>query len=175
MTAYKYQPPDKLQELLQEVNGLQTTLHTSDEAEYAYLDAGVFSGICIEVENPTGGDALYIDLAGDFTLSFGDWQASYEAAPEEYALMLADLRNLLADRLYIVNVYCKEEWICSLTMEGTDIRTDAVVKEVREFLHTADCDEFIRLIRDKGAGIRCCFWTKGKKNIRLRPGEFGKN
>ena len=168
----KMNPPEKLPEILQELRGLQTTIHTAGEEDYDYLEG---ESVCVEAENPAGGEALYIDLGEDITLSFGDWQAFYEADEDEYGLALRNLRDLLADRLYVVNVYCREDWICSLTMEETQVRPDAVKKEVREFLHTADCDEFIRLIQEKGAGVHCMFWSKGKKNLRIRPGEFGRD
>lgn len=163
------QPSEMLQVFLAELSGLQTTIHTPGEEDFEYLEG---DGICIEADNPAGGEALYIDLGEDITLSYGDWQAFYEAEEDDCALALENLRDLLADRLYVVNVFCREDWICSMTMEDTAIRADAVKKEIREFLHTAECDEFIGLIREKGAGIRCQFWTKGKKNLKLRPGEL---
>ena len=169
---HTFEPSEKLQEFLQELRALQTTIHTAGEEDYEYLEG---DSVCIEAENPSGQDALFVDLGEDITLTYGDWQALYEADEEDYALALQNLRDLLANRLYVVNVFCREDWICSLTMEDSAIRTDAVIKEIREFLHTADCDEFIRLIQEKGAGVHCQFWSKGKKNIRIRPGEFGRH
>ena len=87
-------------------------------------------------------------------------------------LLLQELEKLLGNAMYTVVVYCRDSWICSMTIEAAEISAGTVRTQLKEFLHSADCDAFISLIREKGAGIRCAYWTKGKKNIRLRPGEF---
>lgn len=165
----QWRPSDRLAELLQVLSSLQTTIHTGEEEGYEYLEG---NGVCIEADNPSGGEPLFVDLEDGFTVTLGEWEAFYEAEEEDWVLLLQELEKLLGNAMYTVVVYCRDSWICSMTIEAAEISAGTVRTQLKEFLHSADCDAFISLIREKGAGIRCAYWTKGKKNIRLRPGEF---
>ena len=160
---------DRLPELLQILGGLQTTIHTGEEEGYEYLEG---DGVCIEADNPAGQEALFLDLEEGFTVTAGEWEAYYEADEEDWALLLDDLKKLLENKMYTAVVHCRDAWICSMTVEEEEINAGTVKRQLKEFLHSADCDAFISLIREKGAGVRCAFWTRGRKNIRLRPGEL---
>lgn len=164
-----WRPSDRLAELLQNLRNLQTTIHTGEEEGYEYLEGG---SVCIEADNPSGGDPLFIDLEDGFTVTLGEWEAYYEADEEDWKLLTEELNRLLQNEMYTVVVYCRDAWICSMTIEEAEISAGTVKKQLKEFLHSADCDSFISLIREKGAGVRCAFWTGGKKNVRLRPGEL---
>jgi hypothetical protein len=70
-------------------------------------------------------------------------------------------------------VNCGKDWICSLSIDEPKIDKAALQDRIKDFLHSADCDVFIRQMNKAGCEINCNFWdVKKSKTFRLRPGEF---
>ncbi|MGN0363036.1 MAG: hypothetical protein ACI4ET_09375 [Bilifractor sp.] len=166
----KVRPAAMLGEVIDILDGQKIATYTREDAGYEYLKNGNF---CVAVLNPVGEDDLYIDLEDGFTLTYGDWNAHYEATERDFEHLRQDIIEFLSGRMYLASVYSGKEWLCSLTMHENDVSKAHLFKQTADFLHSADCDPFIQLLKNKGGMIDCRFWNvKRDREIRIRPGEF---
>ena len=152
------------------LGGQKITTYTNEDEGYEYLKNGNF---CVSVLNPKGDDDLYIDLEDGFTLTYGDWNAHYEATDRDFEHMRKDVEDFLANRMYLAAVYSGKDWICSFSIHENDVSKMHLFRQTKEFLHSADCDQFIELLKNKGGVIDCSFWdVKRSREIRVKPGDF---
>jgi hypothetical protein len=166
----RIKPVSRFNEIMDMLKGYSTSIYTNEDDGYDYLDDGYF---CIAVLNPAGEDDLYIDIEDGFTLTYGDWDAHYEPYPRQYQHMCEDIRKFLQGDSYLAVVNCGKDWICSLSIDEPKINKAALKDRIKDFLHSADCDVFIRQMNKAGCEINCNFWdVKKSKTFHLRPGEF---
>ena len=166
----KIRPAAMLGAVLDFLGGQKIATYTNEDEGYEYLKNGYF---CVSVLNPKGSDDLYIDLEDGFTLTYGDWNAHYEATDRDFEHMREDVVDFLANRMYLAIAYSGKEWICSLTIHENDVSKARLLRQTKDFLHSADCDPFIQLLNHKGGEIDCNFWdVKRNREIRVNPGEI---
>lgn len=166
----KLQPGSKLGEILKTLQDYNIATYTGEDEGYDYLDEGDY---CITVLNPSGDADLYIDLEDGFTLTCGEWDAHYEPYPKDYRNMMEDIRRFLEGGMYLAVVSQGADWICSLSVNQKEPDKAFLLNQLREFLHSADCDVFIREIGKRGASVNCIFWNSEKcRTIRVRPGDL---
>ncbi len=161
-------PLEKQAEIMERLRGRDVIQYTSRDEGFEYLPE---NGICIGVLNPSGEQDLYIDLEEDFIVSCGEWDAHYAASRNDYQKMLEDIEQFLNGELYLAVVYVRKDWICSLSIAQKKIDRRFLLQRVKDFLHSAGGDLFIKEIREKGAEIRCMFWNeKRSQKITVKPG-----
>ena len=161
---------DKLGEIKAQLKKFKSNIYTNADEGYDYLKNGF---CCLEVKNPTGGDDLYIDLEKGFSLACGEWEGHYEATEDDYAKMMRYIDRFVKNELYLAVVYMSEEWICSFTVANSRVDKAPLVKQMKDFLHSADADEFIRMIKKEGAVITCTFWNRDRnREVKIAKGTL---
>ncbi len=117
--GYYHEIPDtttKKDEILECCSGHEIVIHSNAEEDYDFLADG-HPGI--EVRNPfPGGESLYIDLDGTFTLSFHGWHAHYDAYEYDYGLFLKRLKETLSCQSCAVICFAGAQWVYSVSSDS---------------------------------------------------------
>ncbi len=167
----RIKPESKLSSILDALQDYNLATYTGEDEGYDYLEKGYF---CVSVINPSGADDLYIDMEdGGFTVTYGNWDAHYDAYQNDYRRMMNDIQKFLRNEMYLAVVSQGQDWICSLSIDSPEINRTFLIRQTREFLKSAGAAEFVQQIKKKGALIECSYWNeKRNKEVRLRPGEM---
>lgn len=149
-------PADLLEELCRLFPEGSIEIHWAGEAdeEYHYLREGE---ICLTAKSP-GGEKLFLDLTDEFTLSFGAFHAHYAPDVSEYREMLADLRQILENKVCSGALYWfsggEKKWLGSTLVSRQELSRP--VKEVISFVLRQK--EFRQKLREHGGEARFSFW-----------------
>jgi len=167
----KIKPAEKFGEIMDFLDMYDTTVYTGSDEGYDYLENGEY---CIEVNSPSDGDSLFIDIENSgFSIACGDYEGHYNATDHDFRHMLDDLEKFMDGRMYLAVVLCKEMWICSLTVDRPAVDRKYLIRQTADFLRSADAAAFVKQIHDSGADIDCLWWDPSKNStISVRPGEM---
>jgi hypothetical protein len=169
--SVKIKPTEKLGDIKDFFDGYDTAVYTASDDGYDYLEDGEYS---VEVDNPTGEDHLIIDIFHDeFELWYGDWSAMYQNTESSYRHMKTDIENFLAGRMYLAVVTDGDEWVCSITINRSDVDKGYLKKQVAEYLRSANVGAWIDRMKADGAEISCRWWDSSRdQTLKLKPGEM---
>ena len=147
----------KKDEIMAELEGYHPVIHTNQEKEFDWLEEGDLS---ITVSKG-GEEVLYIDLNGEITLGIGGWHTHYAPYRLDYGAFLADLRNVLGNKMCAVVIKCNHEWMGSFTEMADSINKENLIRKTRSLLNDK---EFREKLRRYGYVIECNFFD-GTKNL----------
>lgn len=142
-------------------------VHSNADEEYAYLYK---DSRCITLKNSESRE-LYIDLEGDFTLSFGGWHSHYLTTIEEYDCLKDDIKSILTNQIGAV-VFLIEGNMFGSSLAYTPItnKKQAIEKVYDMFGNTK---EFLAKIYNKGVEVYCTYWDSiFDSSIILAPKEL---
>ena len=142
-------------------------VHTNADEGYDYLDDVSY---CLTLRN-TDGEELFIDLEGEFTLSYGGWHTHYFASDSEYECLKEDIISILTSKLGAVTLLVDGKWFGSSTTPSPITTKEQAIEKVRDVIDNTR--EFVRKVHRKGVEVTCKFWD-GKLDsvVVLAPEEF---
>ena len=142
-------------------------VHTCVDEGYDYLDDVSY---CITLKNAEG-EELFIDLEGEFTLSYGGWHTHYLASNSEFECMKEDIISILNNKLGVVTLLVDGKWFGSSTTETPITTKEQAIEKVRDVIDKIR--EFIRKVHRKGVEVSCKFWDRELDSVViLAPEEF---
>lgn len=142
-------------------------VHTHSDEGYDYLEDISY---CITLKNPDG-EELFIDLEGEFTLSYGGWHTHYFASNSEFECLKEDIISILTNKLGAVTFFVDGEWFGSSTTTNPIVNKELAIEKVCDFLENAK--EFAKKVHQKGIEVSCKFWdSKLDSAIIIPPKEF---
>lgn len=142
-------------------------VHTNADEGYDYLDDVSY---CITLRNADG-DELFIDLEGEFTLSYGGWHTHYFASNSEFECLKEDIISLLTNKMGAVTLQVNGKWFGSSTTSSPITNKEQAIEKVRDVIDNKR--EFIRKMHRKGVEVSCKFWDRKLDSmVVLAPEEF---
>lgn len=142
-------------------------VHTNADEGYDYLDDISY---CLTLKNPDG-EELFIDLEGEFTLSYGGWHTHYFASNSEFECLKKDIISILTNNLGIVTLLVNGKWLGRSTTPNPITNKEQAIRKVRDVIDNTS--EFIRKVHRKGVEVSCKFWNKKLDSmVILAPEEF---
>lgn len=106
---------EKQGDLLMALSGQHVTVHTSEEADFDYMEN---EDIAFVVKNPHGEEDLLIELCAEFSVFFEKWHGEYKATEAGYAQMKQDVAAILAGQAGALSLYVEDKW------QGTALCTE---------------------------------------------------
>ena len=141
-------------------------VHTNTEEEYDYLDEG---SRCITLKNPEGRE-LYIDLEGDFTLTFEEWHRHFLTTNEEYDSLKKYIIYILTNKVAANVILIEGEWSASSLTYSPITNKEQAIKTLYDIF---DGTKFLKQIYNKGVEIYCTYWDSAfDSSISLAPKEL---
>lgn len=133
-------PENVYDDVLELLRGFEVIEHSPQEEDWCHLCDSDFG---LEVKNPhPGGVPLLIDLAGNFSVFFGEWHAHYDACLDDYEDWFRPaVKNLLTNaRCTLWLADANGEWMESILSESAlrrDCSLDAALREcdIHEEMH----------------------------------------
>lgn len=142
-------------------------VHTNTDEGYEYLDDISY---CITLNNAEGNE-LFIDLEGEFTLTYGEWHTHYMATNDGYECLKEDILSILQNKWGIVVFIVDGKWFGSSTTEFPITTPKRAIGKV-EYVF-GEAKEFINEIQEKGVEIQCRYWDSSLDAIyQISPQEF---
>ena len=164
---YEIEPAFKLFCLESFLKGYEYEVHTSADEGYDYLSDLSY---CITLKNKDG-DELFIDLEGDFTLTYGGWHTHYFATPEDYECLKDDISAILTNKMGTVTYVVAGKCFGGSTTEQPITNKEEAIKKAKEMY--GDIKEFMQKIHDEGVELRCRYWNSVlNSNIVIAPNEI---
>lgn len=151
---YPYKKKDEICGLF---SGYKIIEHTNAEPDYTYLED---DDVILEIVNPYRDENLFIELAAEFTLFFGDWHCHYFADEEDYCEMKKDALALVNGEYGVLGLYAEGKWLGNTLLKEkvSDSTEPWTLIDKMNFP-----EEFLQKIRTKGASIPVDYWrTKGR-------------
>ena len=141
-------------------------VHTNADKDYDYLDDVSY---CLTLRNADG-EELFIDLEGEFTLSYGGWHTHFLATNSEFESLKEYILAILTNKFGAVTLSVDGKWIGSSTTTVPITQKKQAIEIVLEVL--GDTKEFLRKVNRKGVEVSCKFWDSGlDSTTTLSPGE----
>ena len=142
-------------------------VHTNADDGYDYLDDVSY---CLTLKNADG-EELFIDLEGEFTLSYGGWHTHYFASNSEFECLKEDIISILANKLGAVTLLVDGKWFGSSTTPSPITNKEQAIEKVRDVIDNTR--EFVRKVHRKGVEVSCKFWDRKLDSVVvLAPEEF---
>lgn len=151
------QPIDKLDEMVRALERYDPQVYRHWDSTYEYLDDNSAE---INLKN-TKGDVLAIDLEKDFSMYFSFWSRRYNRNLTEYSNMLHDLKNILNNNVFAINVLCNGKRIGHALSDNSDSSAETVKKQALDLpLNKDDLKKY-------GMELDCVFWDS-KENVNYK-------
>lgn len=149
-------PLDMLDDIQKRLQGYTFEIHRADdeEDEYDYLEEG---SVCITVLNPYQDNNLFIDLSGEFTLTFDISHCHYFAELDDYDNMLSDVLGILKNECCSAALYYGQtkKWLGS-----GFIRKEELSKPIKTlFSYVLRIPEFRKKLNSQGGEVQFQFWN----------------
>ena len=142
-------------------------VHTNADEGYDYLDDVSY---CLTLKNADG-EELFIDLEGEFTLSYGGWHTHYFASNSEFECLKEDIISILTNKLGAVTLLVNGKLFGSSTTPSPITNKEQAIEKVRDVIDNKR--EFIRKVHRKGVEVSCKFWDRKLDSVVvLAPEEF---
>ena len=162
-----YDPVYKLYALKEFLKDYPFEVHTNKDEGYDYLDDISY---CITLKNADGYE-LFIDLEGEFTLTYEGWHTHYLVDNYNYECLKEDITSILNNSWGAVIFYVDGKWFGSTTTSFPITTKEQAEEKVQEMF--GDTDEFMEKIRQEGVEVVCKFWdTSLNSTVRLAPKEL---
>lgn len=157
---------DKLYCLEHFLRDFDYEVHTNADADYDYLDDISY---CITLRNAAG-DEMFIDLEGEFTLTFQGWHTHYFCEQEWYDELKEDIMAYLKNEIGAVTFAINGKWFGSTTT-SKPVETKEQALEIVARMYRGE-REFQRKIHREGVEVHSSFWDSSLNSIiKLEPGE----
>ncbi len=120
------------QELTELFKDFPIITHTNEEQTYEYLGEG---DVELEILQPKRGSSLFIEITGEFTLSFGDWHAHYYPDLYYFSELKKDALAIVRGEYGVVSVREKGKWRGSTLLQeklSPDISAEALIEKLTE-------------------------------------------
>ena len=142
-------------------------VHTNADTDYDYLDDISY---CITLRNAAG-DEMFIDLEGEFTLTFQGWHSHYFCEQEWYEELKENIMAYLKNEMGAVTFAVNGKWFGSTTTEKP-VETKEQALEIVANMYKGE-REFLRKIHREGVEVHSCFWDSSLNSIiKIEPGEL---
>lgn len=156
-TGMEINPVDQLDALKALFRDVKIEIHypgdTSEEFKYLADD-----NVCITVLNPYQDEKMYIDLGDEFTLSYGMFHSHYFAEDSEYENMVADIRNILQNKMCVASIY--HYGSRKKCLGSTIVTRDMMSRPIKETFHfVLKFPEFKKKVADYGGEAQFFFWN----------------
>lgn len=153
----------KMPEIRSLLDGFLVEGHTCDDVGYDYLEGE--NCLAIVVKNSNSENDLFVDLAGECTLSFAQWHSHYSPYEYDFKLMLADIQSILHNDLCAVVAYSADDWLGSRLMSGDVINmpTKTLLKNVMKG------KEARQKIASIGGRVEIIFWNPDFNRVSAIP------
>lgn len=149
------------------LNDYAYEVHTNADEGYDYLDDVSY---CITLRNADG-EELFIDLEGEFTLSYGGWHTHYFDSNSEFECLKEDVMSILNNQLGSVTLQVDGKWFGGSTTQSPITTKEQAIEKVRNVL--GNTREFVCKVHRKGVEVSCKFWDKELDSVViLAPEEF---
>ena len=158
---------DKLYCLKHFLRDFDYEVHTHVDEGYDYLDDISY---CITLKNDDGHE-MFIDLEGEFTLSFQGWHTHYFCEQELYDELKEDIMDFLNNKMGAVTFVVNGEWFGS-TIARKPVENKEQALEIVAGMYKK-IREFQMKIHREGVEVRVCYWDSSlNSTIKIEPGEF---
>lgn len=151
------EPMEKLDELCERLKEYNPTVHRPDDPdpEYNYLEPGC---ACVTLDNPFREWPMFIDLEGEFSLTYGNWHSHYFGSESEYQCLLKDIDNILTNRACAATLFTgtEKKWLGSRLITKDQLER-LQVQEVFEYV--LKYPEFKKRLQDNGGIAEFRFWN----------------
>ncbi len=118
------------QELMELFKDFPIITHTNEEQAYEYLGEG---DVELEILQPKRGGSLFIEITGEFTLSFGDWHMHYYPDLYYFSELKKDALAIVRGEYGMVSVLEKGQWRGATLLRekiSPDISGEALIKKL---------------------------------------------
>lgn len=136
------------------------------DEEYCYLEE---NNVCITVLNPYQDKELFLDLSGEFTLSYTAFHCHYAPDLQGYKEMLSDLQGILQNEICaaIISYGTEKKWLGSISITKSECARP--VKEIFSFVFKQA--EFRQNLKVHGGQVQFQFWNPADdRTIELPKG-----
>ena len=144
-------------------------VHTNADPDYDYLDDISY---CITLKNAAG-DEMFIDLEGEFTLTFQGWHTHYFCEQESYEELKEDIMAFLKNEIGAVTFMVNGKWFGDRITHKPIETKEQALETVTDMYKSQR--EFLRKIHRQGVEVCSRFWdTALNTTINIEPGEIPK-
>ncbi len=158
-------PREMQGDLLMALSGQQVTVHTSEEADFDYMEA---EDVAFVVENPQGGENLLVELCGEFSVFFETWHGTYKAAGTGCEQMKQDIAAILGGQAAALTLYAGGRWLGSvLCPEAPAADADAAALLARPEVLPGMADK----VRQLGGCVQLVYWDPARSRTVQVPAE----
>ncbi len=161
------EPIAQLYDLCELLRSFHPTIHYPSEPEYEYLEEGC---ACITVQNPFSDDKMFIDLAGEFTLTCINNHTHYFSCQSGYESLKRDVVAILQNRLCSASLYSTKSgrhWLGSVYISKNGIRNQSI-RDIFEFV--LKYSEFRKEVVEYGGVCEYRFWNPSdNRDIIIAP------
>lgn len=145
-------PISKLDEMMTALKKYDPQVYRHWDSTYEYLSDDSAE---INLKNDNG-DVLAVDLENDFSMYFSFWSKRYNQDLLDYSAMCRDLKNILENKVYAINVLCNGKRVGHALSENSDSSPESVKKQLPRMSISKDD------LRKYGAEFECAFWNSAK-------------
>lgn len=161
-------PMEKLGEICEHLKEYVPTVHYPGDidSEYDYLEPDC---ACITLNNPFNESRMFIDLHGEFTLTYGNWHTHYSGCISQYKSLIEDIDNILTNQSCAASLFTglEKNWLGNRLITKNQMEQFQVQKI---FSHIFNISEFRKKIHDNGGIVEFRFWNStDDKNIIIKP------
>lgn len=169
MIEMEIDPVEKLDELCALLSDQQIEVHKAPDTdpEYHYLGEGC---VCITVLNPYSNSKMFIDLDGEFTLTYGAYHSHFYADTGEYEEVVKAILGLLKNEICSASIYygTDKKWLGSTSIQKDDINKP--FKEIFSFVLKEK--EFKSKLKLYGGEVQYIFWNPSDNRTIQIPVKY---
>ena len=150
-------PMKKIDDILTILDAYSPTVHRQGDSdpEYNYLEPDC---ACVTLCNPFDNSKMFIDLEGEFTLSYKNWHRHYDGCVSQYQILIKDIMEILGNRSCIATLYVgtDKKWAGdTLVAKGQAEQAD--IRKIFKFV--LKYPEFKGRASQNGGAVELIFWN----------------
>lgn len=115
-------PWERKADVLALFDGCEIVEHTNADEGYGRL---FDEEIAVDIANPHGGESIWMEFGGEYTLGIGGWHAHYDSYEGDYATLKSDIAAILSGAMRLAVAFVGNgDWRGSYVLDA-NLRDDA--------------------------------------------------
>lgn len=153
------------EDLLAALSSQHVTVHTSEEPDFDYMEAG---DVAFVVKNPHNEEDLLIELGPEFSVFFGLWHGQYQPVEYDYDRMKKDIAAILAGSACVLSLYAQGKW------QGSALCTEPVAADADPVQLLKRCwkaEKPLENLLREGGQLQLLYWAPAQNRSLALPAQ----